>query len=511
MSDFDYDPFTGFVCATFKRHLQQDNVPTVACFDTTKYNPYSPDVVFSAFPSVTDNLRPDEMPTEEEAQTLGRSSLLLEDDDSEDLFEKSPTKLHLHRLLGRSSRSKPVVSSPRVVSDEETVLVVETDQSLTQLLAEPPTAENATETDQETTPDPIPVHRKPYNFISVSKIHFDDCGRMWFFDCGTAYGADHEHDKFYRRPILWSFQLIATEDRKLLNKLFLRYELTTNITHNGISDFVIDIHGSKCEDFHVYMANHLDSNIVVYSHKKGIDYVVADETLTPVKGETKHQFQGIEYPLESGVFSMSLAELNEYGYRDVFFTLGSGNGQYAVNSKTLRRKTNNRYFHSLGYRGCAVNSLNHVYDSYSKVMFYMHPETHSVRCWNTNRRLTPDNVGTVFVDEKLKTGWSIKIDQTNNLWFMANDFNFFTDKKVEEGDVDALNLYRVKVKDVIKGTVCDTGLLLKDEAGEEEDEESSTFDQFIDGILEGLLGESSESTITPPVSTTPVKKDDIME
>lgn len=467
MSDFDYDPYTGFICAAFRRRDLKVIAPTVACFDITKYQPRSSSkVVFSAFPSLMDNMLPDQMATEE-TTPLGRSNLLVDDEDDAAIFEQKPVKLHLQRLLGRG-RSSRASSDPSthldVVSNEDGGAVLEGNENQPILDEYPP---------KETEKDEHPVQRKPYNFIAVSKIHFDDCGRMWFLDCGTAFG-ETEHEKHYRQPILWSFELVATEDRRLISKLFLRYELMTNVTHNGISDFVIDIHGNKCEDFHVYMANHVDNNIIVYSHRRAEDYPVNDENLTPVKSETKHLFQGQEYDFKGGVFSMSLAELNERGFRDVLYTLGSGQGEYSVHTKTLRRKTHSRHFNAIGYRGCEVNSLNHVYDSLTKVMFYMHPETKSLRCWNTNKRLVPENIGTVFVDDKLSTGWSLKIDQSNNLWFMANDLNYFTGEKVA-GEVDPLNIYRAKVKELIQDTVCES-LLTRSDPNEEDDTEDPLID-----------------------------------
>lgn len=480
VSDFDYDPYTGFLCAVFKRNVREDNFPSVACFDTMKYQPMSKEVVFSPFPSAEDNLLPDQVAVISDDEPLYRT-LPVEDDSDGDLFEQKPSKLHLQRLFGRSSRASfsAEARSEGVVSTE--VVPVEGNEQQPQKPVKGPVRPMA--------PLHGPGHhvaqRKPYHFISVSKIHFDDCGRMWFYDCGTA-NEGTAGEKFYRRPILWAFEVIHTEDRRLVNKLYLRYELRTNLTHhNSISDFAVDINGDRCEDFHVYMANHVDNSIVVYDNVKGFDYQVFDEALTPVLSESKHVFMGEDYKFPRGVFSLSLAELNEHGYRDVFFTLGSGNGEYAVNSRGLRKRTHHNYYRALGYRGCGVNALNHVYDSFTRIMFFMHPETKSVRCWNTRKRLTPDNIGTVFVDPTLATGWSMKIDQSNNLWFMTNDFNYFTGEKVV-GDLDAMNIYRAKVRDVVKGTVCDNEMV----KGEPDDEED-TFDIYIDEFLQQLLGVTS--------------------
>lgn len=489
VSDFDYDPYTGYLCAAFKRVAREENVPTVACFDTAKYPPHSKPV-FSAFPSLWDNMRPDQMSTED-TPTLGRSTLLIHDEDSS-AFDDKPTTIHLSRLRGRLSRASAVKPEEKVVSDEvATTLEGNENKPHYPILGDP-------EVEKEDADSTTPIQRKSYNFVSVSKLHFDDCGRLWFFDCGTAYG-DAAPEKHYRRPILWAFELVATEDRKLLNKLFLRYEILTNMTHNGISDFVVDIHGSKCDDFHVYLANHVDSKVIVYSHRRREDYAILDESLTPVKSENKHSFLGKQYEFTGGLFSLTLAELNEYGYRDMYYTLASGAGEYAMSTKTLRLKSHYGHFRSLGYRGCDANSLNHVYDTFTKVMFYMHPETNSVRCWNTNKRLVPENVGTLFTDDKLSTGWSMKIDQSNNLWFMANDFNFLTQQRVE-GLPEVMNVFRAKVKEIIKDTVCE-GVFKSDPKDDEE-----TFDPYIDPLLEEevLHGNSSSSS---PVEDKPSSSD----
>lgn len=485
--DFDYDPYTGYLCAAFKRMKTEEVVPTVACFDTVQYKPNGP-VKFSAFPSLEDNLRPDQLV----ALPLARNRSPVEDEESS-LFDETPTKLHLQRLLGRSSKT---AISDGIVSTETTILGgLEGNEDSPPIQEDIPIGVSLTDNSSTTeSPKTPPDQRKPYNFISVNKIHFDDCGRMWLFDSGMT-----TEDRIYRPPMLYSFQILTTEDRKLLNKLFLRYELTTPMSANGVSDFAIDIHGDKCDDFHVYMSNYLDNSIIVYHHRRRVDYAIFDEALTGVKSEANHLFQGETYQFRGGVFSMSLAELNEHGYRNMFFTLASGAGEYVVSTKTLRAKTSHRYFRSVGYRGCNANALNHVYDTLTKVVFYMDPQTKSVRCWNTNKRLVPENIGIVFTDEKLSTGWSVKIDQANNLWFMANDFNFFTGQKVAQSGQEVMNIYRGKIRQVIQGTVCD--YVLSREAEKPKDGED-TFDQYIDAVLE-LVTDLNGSVDSEDVNNKP--------
>lgn len=499
VSDFAHDPYTGFLCASFKRRAPTEHFATVACFDTEKYKPYSP-AKFSAFPSLADHKLPDQLSPTGEAphqhvppMTQGRTVVL----DEDILFEKS-SQVHSQRLFGRSSRASPGESVPRIVSQEEGILEGNEDQQTgLNHKKEPQHHHHSTTTDvfdKPTTemppkqPTKVPVvQRKPYNFISVAKIQFDECGRLWFLDCGTAFEGT-EKEQFYRRPILWSFRLAVTEDRRLTNRLFLRYELFTNITHNGITDFAVDIHGDTCDEFHVYMANSMDNNIIVYNHEENEDYAVYDEALTPVKSDTGHMLLGKEYPFMGGIHSLTLGELKErrHGYRNVFFTLASGSGHYVLNSKVLQRRSSHKNVHMLGYRGCKANTLNHAYDSLTGIMFYVHPETHSIRCWNTKQRLAPDNIGTVFVDDKLSTGWSIKIDHTNNLWFMANDFNYFTNEKLASGHHDPLNVFRGKVRDVINGTVC-ANIVQKSGSANDETDEDLTWDASIDLFLQQLL------------------------
>lgn len=504
VSDFAHDPYTGFFCASFKRRTRADNFATVACFDTEKHKPYSA-AKFSAFPSLVDHQLPDDQmtPVVEVPHPMTQVRAVVVDEDM--LFEKS-SQDHSQRLFGRSSMASP---QPRVVSQEDGQ--IEGNENLQTGFVDNKMEHHSHHHQHHTTPDifdkpttPKPLHsaqepvvqRKPYHFISVAKIHFDECGRLWFLDCGTAFEGSNR-EQFFRRPILWSFRLAVTEDRRLTNRLFLRYELTTNITHNGITDFAVDIHGDTCDEFHVYMANSMDNNIIVYNHDKNEDYPVTDEAMMPVKSDTGHTFLGQEYPHTGGVASLSLGELKErrHSYRDVYFTLASGSGHYVINSKALKKRPSNKNIQMLGYRGCKSNTLNHAYDSLSKVMFYVHPETKSVRCWNTNQRLTPDNVGTVFVDDQLSTGWSIKIDHMANLWFISNDFNYFTNEQLTSAGHDPLNVYRGKVKDVINGTVCANIVRKSSNANNEDEEEDDlTWDSSIDAFLQQLLN----NLLNPP-------------
>lgn len=401
VSNFDYDPYTGFLCLALKRS-SEDQRCTVACFDSHKYKPLeATKPLLQPFPSLEDNQLP-LLPNAPEEPVKGRHMMATEQDFGKDYRPK------LRRVKGKQMDIDDLMEEDElreggIVSEEKPFILEGNEHShpvhekTTEVVDHPPPAQTV----------PLPVQRKQFNFVSVTKVWFDDCGRFWLLDRGFL-----EKDgvsTFYRPPTLWAFEVTTKKERKLLSKLYLRHEFASNSSAEGLSDFVVDVYGSDCDVLNVYLANYKDGHILVYDNSRSKDYVIDNPVFKPIPTESHLTFEGHEYNFPAGVYSLALGGLADNGFRDLFFSLGSGQGEYFISTKILRQITTRKRPHSIGYKGCGTTTLNHVYDPISKVMFFMDPRTSSVLCWNTELPLNPNTIGTVYVDESLKSGWTIKV------------------------------------------------------------------------------------------------------
>lgn len=255
---------------------------------------------------------------------------------------------------------------------------------------------------------PIRIQR-PYNFISVRDTRFDKCGRLWFIDTGIT--EDSLNPIVYKVPTLWAFEVVADENHKLISRPYLKYELEDS-SASGLRSLVVDIH-ENCDDYHVYIPNHKDNRLVVYSSRRGDHWQFAHPSLEPVTKEVDYTLNGEMYEFTGGIYSLTMGPRDEEGFRDIYYSAASGTGEYKVNTNLLRdrRAAPNRFhpkfFKSIGYRGEEGWSRGQVYDPRTEVIFFT--SGNSIQCWNSNKILTPDTYGTVYDNMDLVHGADIKV------------------------------------------------------------------------------------------------------
>lgn len=95
------------------------------------------------------------------------------------------------------------------------------------------------------------------------------------------------------------------------------------------------------------------------------------------------------------------------------------------------------------------------------------------------------------------------MDLSNNLWFMANNYNMYNSKFLDAAGFK-LRLYRAKVREIIQDTVCQSVQVIK-KARPEEDQEDETYDEFIDPLLEAVssLIDAIDPSAEEPLVATP--------
>lgn len=81
--------------------------------------------------------------------------------------------------------------------------------------------------------------------------------------------------------------------------------------------------------------------------------------------------------------------------------------------------------------------------------------SNSIRCISSNKYFKPSNIATVYKNEDhLDYVSAMELDCLGNMFFLSNQMSLYWDEKIKRKDMN-WNLYRCKVGDMIRHTVCD--------------------------------------------------------
>lgn len=274
--------------------------------------------------------------------------------------------------------------------------------------------------------------KRPRDFISIHHPYFDDCGRLWFIDTGAlelSPGA-----VIFEKPTLWAFKVRRGRYDILESKLFLKNELE-DTTFNGLRSLVVDIHES-CQDYHVYIPNHVDNQIVVYSGVDDRQWIFDHPVLEPVRSDAQPNIE------IGGVNALALGQQDRNGYRPVFINVQTGRGQYVVNSRTLRTKPTYPYtfnfydFVSVGYKDAGLNTAMD-YDYSTKSLFYAALNSVDLNRWSTKEILNPDTFSPVYTDRFGLTGRDVQVDRDGNIWYLTGSGSNYKIHKFRARDLVA--------------------------------------------------------------------------
>ncbi|XP_055680100.1 L-dopachrome tautomerase yellow-f2-like [Lutzomyia longipalpis] len=305
--------------------------------------------------------------------------------------------------------------------------------------------------------------------VSVFQITIDErCNRVFFMDNGQV--------QFYRnatyavqKSALWVMELPSNGCETRSFPIIRRSELPVRIAEKGSYGFThiaLDYKNViSCESLHLYIANTLFNYLLVYDYQNDDFWAFDHPTFHPVVAESSFIYDGfLDYSMKMGLFSISLGYQDENGDRTAYYTPIAGTAQYSVSTKVLKdkRKTSLIYnpddFKITGYLGCKHQPLKTAIDYTYRVIFYADAQTNQIRCWNYNTPLNPDNIGVIFEPTKFIFSTQIFIDSRGYLWLLSSPLpvTYSSDFPLNLHEVNSI-IYRVKVSDAVRGTICDDG------------------------------------------------------
>ncbi|XP_055696989.1 L-dopachrome tautomerase yellow-f2-like [Phlebotomus papatasi] len=309
----------------------------------------------------------------------------------------------------------------------------------------------------------------PYNYFndfSIISTYFpcvdNQCNRLFALDTGVLR---YDTPYIVQNPALIVFNLPSNGCRSRNFPLIRRVEIPGHLwkESSGFRFITLDYQPKgSCDDLFVYISNIVDSSIVVYDYKRDDFWVFSDSTMKPINAEASFTFKDITYVLPIGIVNLALGWPDKHGNRNAYYAPGSTLAEYVVSTKLLKdsKRSPSNYdpeeFTLIGYRGCDSNTYKQVFDLSTGVIFFGEMDSNKIRCWNTRMPLNPDTIGVVYESDESAFFGGLSIDSDEYLWFLTNQLPALSNT-AHFLDLTEVNsrIFRVKVYDAIKGTVCD--------------------------------------------------------
>ncbi|XP_045489834.1 L-dopachrome tautomerase yellow-f2-like [Pieris rapae] len=263
---------------------------------------------------------------------------------------------------------------------------------------------------------------KPYpniysgrSLISVYRTRAETCGRLWMVDTGLL-----------ELPGLAS--------------------ITVDITNN-------------CADAYAYVPDLTTNGIIVYSLRDNDSWRITHNYFNFNPLSENLRVSGEYFQWSDGIFSIALSPAGS-ACRTAYFHPLISTQEFSISTCLLQNKTarSDRYFFDklnyLGKRGPNSQSTMHDYHEPSRVLFFADIGRDTVSCWNTQRKLEPQNVAILAQDsERLSYPSDLHITD-NEVWVIANKLPRFGYTALDTNEYN-FYIYKANVRDRLLGTVCE--------------------------------------------------------
>uniref|UniRef100_A0A1B0GKW3 Major royal jelly protein n=2 Tax=Lutzomyia longipalpis TaxID=7200 RepID=A0A1B0GKW3_LUTLO len=205
--------------------------------------------------------------------------------------------------------------------------------------------------------------------------------------------------------------------------------VTNELEGVGLISMTVDTNAYNCDDAHAYMPNLELRNLLVYSLRRNDIWTFTHPFMQPDMANANYVLDGLKFGFPDGIFSVALSP--NVNNRIAFFHPLASLQEFSVPTRVLKDKSlsPDKYapgdFKDLGVRGRQAQSATHDIDQRG-VLYYTEIQTNSIKCWNTQTALKPENVGTVYEDaESLTYPNDLEIDPVGDIWAMSNRLPIF--------------------------------------------------------------------------------------
>ncbi|XP_055680108.1 L-dopachrome tautomerase yellow-f2-like [Lutzomyia longipalpis] len=316
-------------------------------------------------------------------------------------------------------------------------------------------------------PSPAIGSQELDKLVTLYYVTIDDkCNRVFFVDIGVV--NYYRNTTYYvQNPALVAIDLPTNGCDSRDFPTNRRAEFPPNIAargNDGYGSVVLDYQASgECDDLFLYIPNAFYDFLLVYDYKNDKFWNVNHETFHPVLPESFFIFDKT-FPFQApfGIYPITLGQSDENGDRKFYYAPMASLNLFSVPTNILKDSTKSpdKYgeddFKLVGQKESHHQSTSVVIDHNTGVMFFGGTESNQILCWNTKKPFKPENIEVIYESENLLVAYDVKIDAENNLWFISNHIPviFFSDNALDLNEINT-RVFRVKVADAIKGTVCE--------------------------------------------------------
>ncbi|XP_055679892.1 L-dopachrome tautomerase yellow-f2-like [Lutzomyia longipalpis] len=292
----------------------------------------------------------------------------------------------------------------------------------------------------------------PARIISVYRPVVDVCNRLWFVDTGILEYPQGNRT-VVQNPAIWIFDLRR-------NRVIRRFTIPDGlygVEGVGLISMTVDTNAYNCDDAHAYMPNLELRNLLVYSLRRNDIWTFTHPFMQPDMANANYVLDGLKFGFPDGIFSVALSP--NVNNRIAFFHPLASLQEFSVPTRVLKDKSlsPDKYapgdFKDLGVRGRQAQSATHDIDQRG-VLYYTEIQTNSIKCWNTQTALKPENVGTVYEDaETLTYPNDLEIDPVGDIWAMSNRLPIFIYRGLNPDEYN-FHIVRGRGDYAIQNTVC---------------------------------------------------------
>uniref|UniRef100_A0A1B0GFL4 Uncharacterized protein n=1 Tax=Glossina morsitans morsitans TaxID=37546 RepID=A0A1B0GFL4_GLOMM len=290
------------------------------------------------------------------------------------------------------------------------------------------------------------------NLVSVYRTSVDSCGRLWFIDTGILEYPNNRMQ--VQKPSIWIMDLST-------DRLLRRFEIPESTVEQGQGLASITIDTDKgCDKSFAYIPDLVNNQLYVYSLETSKIWTFQHNYFhfDPLAGDLN--IGGQAFSWSDGIFSITIGPKDSDGSRVVLFHPMASHNEFIVSNKVLQNESHaenddyDRDFKLLGRRGDARQSTMHEYDPHTNVVFYAEIQRNGISCWNTNKRFSSDNHGTVAQDSQLMIYPSdLTIDEDGVMWVMTNSMPIFIYSTLDTNTYN-FRVWKQMTSEAIKNTVC---------------------------------------------------------
>ncbi|XP_055682150.1 protein yellow-like [Lutzomyia longipalpis] len=305
-------------------------------------------------------------------------------------------------------------------------------------------------------------HTTPTNpdctkFMSVFRIHIDDCGRLWAIDAGMVNTTSTPN--LVCPPKIVVFDLAT--DRHILTFPIPDGQIKEDSLYTSI---LVDIRDGKCDDAHAYVTDVWRNGLWVFSLGKRRSWRTSNYFMLPNPHACEYSFHNqLTYQWTDGIFGTALGLDDVRGDRLMYFHPMSSFGEFSVPTSILQNETIwteginvNTQFKQVGDRGVNSQSSTSGIDR-DGVLFYTLVNQDAIGCWDTNKPLVPNNIH--HVDQNrvfFSFPNDIKVDKATDqgVWVLANNLPLYLYTGLDYSQVN-VRILRAGTKNAVRDTVCD--------------------------------------------------------